>query len=430
MGQVPYASHWINNPLIRRLHLLFDGWGNQFHLLGVKRVFGGIFFWLTAAVALAGDVSGLARAGNGFALSFLGHVAQGQATQNIFVSPYSVSIALQMLCNGAAGKTRAEIQSALDNAHLPEDQINGYYKELNTSMTSESNVVLNLANSIWYNKGFEVKPGFISTNEAFFGAMLASVNFETPESADTINQWAENSTGGKITGIVSFPFPANTQMVLANAIYFKGEWAEPFDNRLTRKRYFYLAGGMIKQTAMMSRRGHFQYEEGDGFQAVQLPYAGNRLQMALFLPVTNSSPVKLVSHFNGTNWSDKILQFSGREGTVTFPKFKMRFQVLLNKPLQALGIRDAFIPGTANFSGMSGDALFVSEVLQKSFVDVNERGTEAAAVTTVVVGSAAVMQPLKPFEMIVDRPFLFVISDKATGIILFMGIVNDPAPAT
>lgn len=396
----------------------------------MKRVFGGVLFWLTTAVALAGDVTGLARAGNGFAFSLLGHVAQGQKTQNIFVSPYSVSIALQMLCNGAAGKTRAEILRALNSTDLPDNQINGYYKELNNSLTSQSNVVLDLANSIWYNKGFEVKPGFVATNEAFFGATLASVNFETPESADTMNQWAENSTRGKITGIVSFPFPVHTEMILANAIYFKGEWAEPFDKRLTRKRYFYFDGGMIKQTPMMSRRGSFQYEEGDGFQAVQLPYAGDRLQMILFLPVTNSSPVKLLRDFDGTNWSEKILPgFSGREGTVTFPKFKMHFQVLLNKPLQALGMQEAFVPGTANFSGMSGDPLFVSEVLQKSYVDVNEQGTEAAAVTTVVVGGAAVMRPVKPFEMIVDHPFFFVISDRPTGIILFMGIVNDPTVA-
>jgi len=396
----------------------------------VKRVIGGIVLWLVTAVALAGDAPGLARAGNSFAFSLLGHVAQGKATQNIFMSPYSVSIALQMLCNGAGGKTRAEILTALNAGHLPQNEMNGYYKELNNSLTSQSNVVLDLANSIWYNKGFELKPGFVSTNEAFFGATLASVNFETPESADTVNQWADNSTRGKITGIVSFPFPANTQMILANAIYFKGEWAEPFDKRLTQKRYFYLAGGIIKEKPMMSRHGHFQYEEGDGFQAVELPYAGNQLQMILFRPATNSSPVKLLAGLNGTNWMDKILpRFSNREGTVIFPKFNMHFQALLNKPLEALGMREAFVPGAANFSGMSADALFVSEVLQKSYVDVNEQGTEAAAVTTVVVANSVVMRPLKPFEMVVDHPFLFVILDKPTGTILFMGVVNDPTLA-
>jgi serpin B len=152
--------------------------------------------------------------------------------------------------------------------------------------------------------------------------------------------------------------------------------------------------------------------------------------MILFLPVTNSSPSKLLAGFSGENWNDKILpRFSSREGSVVLPKFKMNCQLLLNHPLEGLGMQDAFVPGTANFSGMSGDPLCVSEVLQKSFVEVNEQGTEAAAVTIVGIRASAMMRPLNPFEMIVDRPFLFVIFDKPTGTILFMGNVNDPTLA-
>lgn len=381
---------------------------------------------MAAAVAFAGPLPPLAQAGNGFAFNLLKQILPGQ-TNNVFVSPYSVSIALQMLCNGAEGKTRAEIQAALNTKDLPQDEINGFYKELNRALTSQSNVIFDLANSIWYDKGFELKPAFVSTNEYFFNAKLSSVNFETPESADTINQWAAGSTRGKITGIVSFPFPVHTEVILANAIYFKGDWAGPFDKHLTHERYFYMDGAIIKQTPMMSRSGKFRYEEGHGFQAVELPYAGNRLQMIVFLPVTNSSPAKLLAGIDATNWNDKILpRFISREGTVVFPKFKLNSSLLLNQPLQGLGMQQAFIPGSANFSGMSNDPLFVSEVLQKSFVDVNEQGTEAAAVTTVTVRATAVMRPLPPFEMIVDHPFFFVISDKPTGAILFMGIVKDP----
>jgi serine protease inhibitor len=393
----------------------------------VKKLLGGIALFLAAAVAFASDLPGLVQANNGFAFSLFSRVSQSPAAQNIFMSPYSVSVAVQMLCNGAAGKTRVEIQGALNIKDLPQDEINGYYKELNSSLTSQTNVALDLANSIWLNRGFELKPAFLATNEASFGAMLGSVNFETPESADLINRWAADSTRGKITDVVSFPFPADTEAILANAIYFKGEWAERFDQRLTHTRYFYLAGGMIKQTPMMSRHGEFQYEEGDGFQAVELPYAGNRFQMILFLPATNSSPAKMLAPFNGKIWNDRILPgFSSREGAVVFPKFKLNCKLLLNRPLQALGMQDAFVPGTANFAGMSSDPLYVSEVLQKSFVDVNEQGTEAAAVTIVSIRTNMVMEPLNPFEMIVDRPFFFVISDKSTGAILFMGVVNDP----
>jgi serine protease inhibitor len=392
----------------------------------MKKLVGGIFLCMAAAVAFAGDLPQLAQADNGFAFDLFRQILQGR-TNNVFVSPYSVSIALQMLCNGAAGKTRAEIQGALNTKDLPQDAIDGFIRELNGLLTSQSNVVLDLANSIWCNKGFELKPAFVATNEFFFNAKLSSVNFETPESADTINEWAADSTRGKITGIVSFPFPVHTEVVLANAIYFKGDWAEPFDTRLTHKRYFYLTGAMIKQAPMMSRRGKFRYEEGDGFQAVELPYAGDRLQMILILPATNSSPAKLLADMDATNWNGKILpRFVSREGTVVFPKFKISCSFLLNQPLQRLGMQGAFIPGTANFSGMSDDPVVVSEVLQKSYVDVNEQGTEAAAVTTVTVRATVVMRPLPPFEMVVDHPFFFVISDRPTGTILFMGVIKDP----
>ncbi|MGH8022138.1 MAG: serpin family protein, partial [Limisphaerales bacterium] len=328
---------------------------------------------------------------------------------------------------GAAGKTRTEIQKALNTTGFSQDDINRFFEELNGSLLSQSNVALDLANSIWVDKGFDLKAGFVSTNESVFGAMLGSVNFETPESADTINRWSSDSTRGKINRIVSFPFPAKTEVILANAIYFKGKWATPFDKRLTKARYFYLAGGIIKQAPMMSRRGSFQYEAGDGFQAVELPYAGDRMQMILFLPPTNSSPAQLLAAFNGKNRRDNVLRhFLTRNGTVIFPKFKLNCQLLLNDPLERLGMTDAFIPGAANFSGMSADPLFVSEVLQKAFVAVNEQGTEAAAVTAVSVRATAMLRPLKPFEMVLDRPFVFMISDKPTGAILFMGIVNDP----
>ena len=392
----------------------------------MKKLLGGFFLCMAAAVAVAGDPQ-LAHADNGFAFNLFRQILKGR-TNNVFASPYSVSIALQMLCNGAAGKTRAEIQGALNTKGLPQDEINGFYKELDSSLTLQSNVVLELANSIWYNKGFKLKPAFVATNESFFNAKLASVNFETPESADTINEWAAASTRGKITGIASFPFPVHTEVVLANAIYFKGEWAVPFDKRLTKKRYFYLDGPMIKNTPMMFRGGAFRYQKGTGFQAVELPYAGNRLQMILFLPDTNSSPAKLLAGIDATNWNNKILlRFVNREGTLVLPKFKLNSSLLLSQPLKGLGVQQAFVPGSANLSGVSADPLFVSEVLQKSFVDVNEQGTEAAAVTTVTVRATAVIRPMPPFEMIVDRPFFFVISDKPTGAILFMGIIKDPS---
>jgi len=210
-------------------------------------------------------------------------------------------------------------------------------------------------------------------------------------------------------------------------MYFKGKWTEAFDKKQTHLRYFYLANGIIKQTPMMSRQSKFRYQDGNGFQAVELPYAGDRLQMILFLPATNSSPARMLAHFSGKNWERKILRrFFQREGTVVFPKFKLNYKIDLNQPLQGMGMKQAFIRGAANFSAMARDPVFVSMVKQKSYVDVNEEGTAAAAVTTVTVRDSVGMRPRPPFEMIVDRPFLFVIVDKTTQAIVFMGIVADP----
>jgi serpin B len=382
---------------------------------------------LLASTSLADDLGKLTDANTSFAFDLLKQIAKEQPGQNIFISPFSVSTVLQMTADGAAGETKAEMQRVLKTAGLPSEMLNAACKDLNLSLNSQSNVILNLADGIWYKRGFHLKPGFVSNNKNFFQAELAGVDFLNPKSADIINDWADKKTRGKIQNVVRFPFEPNTRLILANAIYFKGKWEWPFDKSQTKPRAFRLANGKTEQTPMMSQRKTFSYQEGGGFQAVRLPYAGDRLQMYLFLPATNSSPQKLLADFNSENWRNKILsRFADREGTVVFPKFRLDYDVLLNEPLQALGMKHAF-SDNADFSAMADEPLFVSEVKQKSFVDVNEEGTEAAAVTTVVMHSLAIREPMKPFEMIVDRPFLFVIGDDQTKSILFMGVICDPA---
>jgi serine protease inhibitor len=394
----------------------------------MKRLLAGVLICLAASVAFADTIDpALAAADNAFALDLLRQLAKGEPGQNIFISPYSVSTILQILGNGAAGKTKTEIQQVLKTDSFLPDKLNGLHKDLDHDLQSQSDVTLDLANAIWFETGLELKPAFVSTNKDFFQAELASVNFKTPEAADTINAWAKKNTQGKITDIVSFPFPDATQVILANAIYFKGKWAEPFDTNLTAPRDFYLAGGIVKQPRTMSQQRKFNYAEILGYQAVQLAYEGDRLQMMLFLPATNSSPEKLLGTFSGTNWNEGVLwKFASREGKIEFPKFKLNYDIVLNDPLKALGMQQAFTEGSANFSLMTDEPLFISRVMQKSYVDVNEEGTEAAAVTAVIAVTSIVMHPLPPFEMIVNRPFVFMIADRVTGVILFAGIVNDP----
>ena len=386
------------------------------------------FAGLTVLAAAPADQEKLASANTGFAFDLLKQIAGEQPGKNIFISPFSVSGVLQMVGNGAAGETKAEMQRVLKTGGMPVEMLNAACKDLNQSLNSQTNVILNLANAIWYKEGFHLKPGFVSDNRNFFSAKLAGVDFGKPESAQTINDWADTSTHGKIKEVVRWPFPPLTRVILANAIYFKGKWDRPFDGRTEDDPFYVLPGGKPKQVPTMWQHGHFNYQQGDGFQAVRLPYAGKRLQMFLFLPDTNSSPTKLLADFNADTWQNKILPgFQDKQGLLGLPRFKLDYDVVLNDPLKALGMRQAFAVD-ADFSAMADEPLFVSEVKQKSFVEVNEEGTEAAAVTTVVmVGSMAPINPPKPFEMIVDRPFLFVIGDDSTKSILFMGVIYDPA---
>jgi serpin B len=383
--------------------------------------------WQTGAAPSVGQEK-LASANTGFAFDLLKQIAQEQPGTNIFISPFSVSSVLQMVGSGAAGETKVEMQRVLKTGDLPAETLNAACKELNQSLNSQNNVILNLANAIWYKEGLHLKPGFVADNRNFFSAHLAGVDFRNPESAQTINDWADASTRGKIKQVVRWPFDPLTRMILANAIYFKGKWDRPFDKQATKDYAFnLLPAGTPKQVPTMWQHGRFSYQQGDGFQAVRLPYAGGHLQMYLFLPETNSSLIKLLADWDADTWRDKILpKFQTKAGTLALPRFKLDYAVTLNDSLKALGMRQAFAIG-ADFSTMADEPLLVSDVMQKSFVEVNEEGTEAAAVTTVHVARSAMPRPENPFEMIVDRPFLFVISDDDAKSVLFLGVVYDPA---
>ncbi|HZL77686.1 MAG TPA: serpin family protein [Candidatus Limnocylindrales bacterium] len=375
--------------------------------------------------AVQADQDGLMAANTGFAFDLLKQIAGKQPGGNVFVSPYSVSTVLQMVGDGAAGVTKQEMESVLHvNGLAARDTA---CMRLDQSITSgQSNVILNLANAIWFKQGVELKPEFVAGCTNYFQAKTGALDFASPQSAKIINDWAEANTHGRIKDIVQWPMNPLTRVILANAIYFKGRWAHEFDKSVTMDRAFTPLDGTQIQVPMMQQHGHFDYFQTQGFQAVCLPYAGGRLQMYLLLPDSGSDIKKLLAGFDGGVWQNKILpQFRNSEGTVALPRFKLNYDVILNEPLEALGMKDAF-SADADFSAMSAEKLFLSEVKQKSFVEVNEEGTEAAAVTTVTLRAMAVMRPEKPFEMVLDHPFFFVIGDKTTHSILFMGIVSNP----
>jgi serine protease inhibitor len=388
---------------------------------------------LSRAGASLADEQKLAAANNIFAFKLLKQIADEQPTQNVFISPYSASTALQMVANGAAGQTKMEMQKVLAtdtaNTGLSDTGLNQANKEIAQSLhEGNASVILEIANGIWYHQSAKVNPDFLKCNRDYFDATVAPLNFADSHSVDIINDWASEKTHGRIPHIVDHLDPESGRLFLANAVYFKGKWSDPFDPRATHDQPFYLRDGSQKTVSMMGKSGTFTYRRGTGYQAVRLPYQGENLAMYVFLPDANSSPEKLLSIMKGDTWQ-KITKpgFANEDGDLELPKFKLEYSKELTSPLQQLGMKTAFAPDKANFSGMSPEPLYISGVVQNTFVEVKEDGTEAAAVTGVsAIASAMPVTPPQRFEMIVDHPFLFLIEDSNTGTILFMGIIYDP----
>ena len=364
------------------------------------------------------DVSGVASANTRFGFKLLQDLRGRDPGGNIFISPLSISIALTMTYNGAVGETERSMAEVLEIDALDLSTINQSNKALRDSLENpDPKVEISIANSIWSRQDVEFNADFLERNRAFFGAEIASLDFSSPQATATINDWVDTNTNGKIEKIVDRIDP-QTLLFLINAIYFKGNWQDEFDKSLTRPGTFHLTNGNQKQVQMMRREGEYPYFRGENFEAISLPYGDRRVSMYIFLPNRNSNLNKFLRNLNAENWEQWIVQLQDRRQTMMLPRFKLEYEVRLNDTLEALGMGIAFGSG-ADFSGM-GPSLFISEVRHKTFVEVNEEGTEAAAVTAVVG-----VKSLPP-AFRVDRPFFFAIYDAETETILFMGTVTEP----
>jgi serpin B len=363
----------------------------------------------------------------GFGFRLVKELARQAPAQDVFISPFSISSVLQMLSSGAHGRTEHELRQVLGTLNLSAAEVNAAYQAANRGLNSQTNSTLNIANALWYRAGAALNPEFAQVNRTYYGAELSSLDFSSPSSASLINEWADRATRGKIPQIVSAPLAPNTAMILASAIYFKGTWEHQFDSKQTRDRAFHLTDGAQVPLPMMLQTRSWLYRQGDGYQSIQMPYAGGKLAMQVLLPATNSTVQVLLQRIDPQFWQTEILTPLREErGTLLLPKFTLRYESDLKGPLTSLGLTRAFGP-TADFSGISSGSLFVSQIKHQAFVDVNEQGTEAAAVTTGVVALTAFRNQPPPFEMIVDRPFIFAISDLSSRSVLFLGVVYKPA---
>ncbi|HEY9600094.1 MAG TPA: serpin family protein [Allocoleopsis sp.] len=367
----------------------------------------------------------LVDANTTFGFKLFKEILKQDSNRNVFVSPTSVAIALAMTYNGAGGETQQAMAKALELQGMSLENLNQANEVLKETLEkADPEVQLLIANSLWAKQGISFKPEFMQRNQQFYGAKVTELNFANPDATSIINGWVKENTRGKIDRIINQIKPDDV-LYLINAIYFKGNWTKPFDKSQTTDRPFYLSNGSPKQHPMMSQSGRYRYYETDAFQAVSLPYGKGRLSFYVFLPKKISSLDAFQQQLSANNWQQWMNQFHMRQGSIQLPRFKSEYDIQLNSALKALGMEPAFNDG-ANFSNMTSASVAIDEVKHKTFVEVNEEGTEAAAATSVGIALTSARMPEEPFEMIVDRPFFCAIRDNQSGTVLFMGSIKEP----
>jgi len=369
--------------------------------------------------------SKLVDANTKFGFKLFQEILKQDSKKNVFVSPTSIAIALSMTYNGAGGETQQAMAKALELQGMSLQDLNQGNKTLKASLEkADPDVQLSIANSLWAKQGTSFKPDFIQRNQQFYKAKVTELNFSSPEATNTINGWVKENTRGKIDQIVNQIKPDDV-LFLINAVYFKGNWTKPFDKGQTTERPFYLSNGSQKQHPMMSQSGKYRYYENELFQAVSMPYGKGRLSLYVFLPKKDKNLDAFQQQLSLENWQQWMNQFQMRSGSIQLPRFKLDYDIQLNSALKALGMESAFSAG-ANFSNMTPASVAIDQVKHKTFVEVNEEGTEAAAATSVGVMLTSAQMPAEPFQMVVDRPFFCAIRDNQTGTVLFMGSIKEP----
>jgi serpin B len=382
------------------------------------------------------EVQAVVASHNQFALDLYQKLAGHDG--NLFFSPYSIDKVLTMAWAGARGDTAQEMAAALHVTLAPEKQHRAFAemrRQLNARRMGLTlpgkQVQLRMAAELWGQQGYGFQRDFLSLTRDFYGAGLEEVDFHNPEAARRrINAWVDQQTQHKIAELFApGVLDLSTRLVLASAIYFKGDWVHQFKKHESREEVFHVAPGREARTTLMRQTETFGYAETPELQILQMPYVGQNLALVVLLPRRVDGLAALEQTLTANQLTTWLGQLPARKVDVTLPKFQMDTNYELKKPLADLGIRLAFSPGQADFAGMNRgqEPLYLSAVVHKAFVDVNEEGTEAAAATGAAV--AAMAMPTQPVAIPVfraDHPFLFAIRDVHTGVLLFLGRLTQP----
>ena len=366
----------------------------------------------------------IVEADNQFGLRLFDSINEQAPAENLFISPTSISMALGMTLNGADGATRDELVALLEKQDLTEESINASYQSLIRLLSGlDPEVILSIANSIWYREGAQIEPSFLEKSTTYFEAEVASLDFNDPESVDTINSWVDDKTNGLIDSIIQQISP-NTIMYLINAIYFKGNWTAPFDPELTATATFNNLSGGTSEVDMMTQRGIFPYFQSDRATYIDLPYGDSLYSMTVILPEDSGDINALITELSEGQFNAAVSQLDRTEVDLFFPRFTLAYETKLRDVLRGMGLEQAFDESRADFTRIQPNGgLYLSDVIHKSFVEVNEEGTEAAAVTGVIIEATSVGPPTPIVR--VDKPFIFLIREKSTGTYLFAGKITE-----
>jgi len=363
--------------------------------------------------------------GNDFAFRFFKQVCKTEDKKpNLFISPLSATLCLSMVTNGADGNTLKEMQAVLGFSDHPQDEMNAYNQKLTSALLKLDNTTqLGIANSIWIKQGFGVYDDFVNVNKKMYDALVKELDFASPKAVDVINGWCAEKTNNCIKEVLE-AIPANARLFLLNALYFKGNWTTRFSKSNTVQEQFTNQDGSKSTVQMMNLSDKsFNYTENEYFSMAEFPYGNEAFSMVVALPAEGKSLEECLPKLTKKNWAEWSGSFYGRLLSVKLPRFELKYDKGLKEDMKALGMIDAFDENAANFSKMSATSLFIGLLQQFTYVKVDEEGTEAAAVTiTGMFNTSGPSIQVKPFH--VNRPFVFLIKEKSTGVILFMGKVT------
>jgi serine protease inhibitor len=349
--------------------------------------------------------------------------------QNIVISPQSMAIALGMARNGTAGTTQTEMTQVLGLEQFDPTTVDASYRKLiKTWETTDEDLELAIANSLWVNQNISLNQQFINRSENFYQGKVTNLDFADSAAPEQINQWVASNTAHQIPQMLDAISPDDA-LYLINAIYFKGSWTNKFDPHDTKEQPFQIEPNRTKPVAMMSQTGDYRYyeQENQQFQAIRLPYGKQgELGMYIFLPQANSSLAQFNQQLNLANWQEWLSQMRSQPGNVSLPKFKLESDTDLKAVLSSLGMSQIFDAAQADFTPMTDGAVAIDTVKHQAVIEVNEEGTEAAGATSLGIRITSATPQPESFTMNINRPFFFAIRDDITETILFMGNVVDP----